>query len=106
MKFKVIMMSLAQENLRDIRRYITAELNNPNSARKICGEVTKRIKALADMPLIYPIYDVEPWKSRGIRHFTVRNYIVYYKVDDALKTVFILKIAHGRQCPENRLDGI
>lgn len=106
MKFKVIMMSLAMENLRNIKSYITSKFNSPNSARKICGEITKRINDLADMPLIYPVYDVEPWKSREIRHFTVRNYIVYYKADETLKTVFVFKIAHAAQSPEHRLDGI
>lgn len=106
MKYRLIMMSLAQENLRNIRHYYTVELGNPNSARKVCGEIKKRINDLKDMPFIYPIYDVEPWKSREIRHFTVRNYIIFYKADEALKTVFIFKIAHAAQSPENRLDGI
>lgn len=106
MKYKLIMMSLAQENLRNIRHHYAVELDNPNSARKICGEIKKRINDLEDMPLIYPVYDVEPWKSRGIRHFTVRNYIIYYKADEAIKTVFVFKIAHGSQSPEHRLDGI
>lgn len=105
MKFKIIMMSLAREKLRNILHYYAVELNNPNSARKICGEITKK-NDLSDMPFIYPIYDVDPWKHREIRHFTVRNHIVYYKADETLKTVFVFKIVGAAQNPENRLDGV
>lgn len=106
MKFKIKMMSLAAENLRDIRRYISVELDNPYSAQKICGEIAKRINDLADNPFLYPLYEDEPWKSRGIRHLVVRKYIVYYFADERSKTVSVLKIAGGAQSPENRLQGI
>ena len=33
-------------------------------------------------PAKYPLYDVEPWSSAGIRQYATRNDVILYSVDE------------------------
>lgn len=106
MNYQVVMLPLAKTSLHNARTYIAQKLNNPIAAKNLYNSVLERIKDLKYNPFLYPIVDSEPHKSMGVRFFPVKNYIIFYKADETLKTVFIFKIAHAAQSPENRLDGI
>ena len=106
MNYRVVMLELAKTSLHNAKSHITEKLRNPIAAKNVYNSVMKRIRDLKYNPYLYPIVDCEPHKGMGVRFFPVGNYIVYYKADEALKTVFVLKIAHASQSPEHRLDGI
>ena len=48
------------------------------------------------MPGIYKLLDDEPWHSRGIRKILVKNFFVYYRIDEESLKVFILNIIYAR----------
>ena len=48
------------------------------------------------MPESFRLYEKEPWKSRGLRFFSVDNYIVFYIVDNEKKEVNVLRVLYGR----------
>ena len=37
---------------------------------------------LTVFPAKYPLYDVEPWSSAGIRQYATRNDVILYSVDE------------------------
>ena len=43
------------------------------------------------------LVDDEPWHSRGIRIFLVKNFFVYYRIDEEHKKVFILNVIYARR---------
>ena len=49
------------------------------------------------MPEKYKSVDDEPWHSRGIRKFLVKNFFVYYRIDDEHKKVYILNVIYVRR---------
>ena len=106
MSYRVELTPPGSTSLRKIRWYISEQLKNPVAAKNICGKIMKQIKDLKYHPYLFPLVDNERFKGEEVRFFPVGNYIVYYSVDEQLKTVYILKIAGAAQSPEHRLDGI
>lgn len=105
MNFRTVMTGLAKTNLRDIEDYIAKDLANPSAAKNVRSAILYSVKRLTFSPY-HQLVDIEPYKSNGIRSYPVGNYIVFYRVDEATHTVYILKIAHAKQSPENRMKGI
>ncbi len=56
------------------------------------------------MPMIYKVYDEEPWKSQQLRCFSVDNYVVFYLVSEETQTVYISRIIYGRRDLNEQLE--
>ena len=49
------------------------------------------------MPSRYPPIEEEPWHTKGIRKMPVKNFLVYYLVDEEKKTVWVTAVVYGRR---------
>ena len=49
------------------------------------------------MPLMYETCHDPYLKELGYRKAVIRNYILIYKVNSETKTVYIMRLFHGRQ---------
>jgi toxin ParE1/3/4 len=38
------------------------------------------IAKLNEMPLLYHLYEKEPWDSKGLRLLPIDNYLAFYKI--------------------------
>ena len=47
---------------------------------------------LTAFPAKYPLYDVEPWSSAGIRQCVTRNDVILYSVDEIHSYVYIRSV--------------
>ena len=47
---------------------------------------------LTVFPAKYPLYDVEPWSSAGIRQCVTRNDVILYSVDEIHSYVYIRSV--------------
>ena len=47
---------------------------------------------LTVFPAKYPLYDVEPWSSAGIRQYVTRNDVILYSVDEIHSYVYIRSV--------------
>lgn len=97
MNYKITITPIAKTNLQEIKDYIANDLQEPKAAYNTIRNILAKITLLSETPFIYPLYEDEPWHSRGIRHFPVNNYVVIYWVDEQTKTVSVLKIIYGRR---------
>ena len=82
MKYKVMYTAGAKKDLRNIFRYISEELLDPENAAGQAERIMTAIRKLDTMPNRNRLYEEEPWHSRGLRFFPVGNYLVFYKTDD------------------------
>jgi toxin ParE1/3/4 len=41
--------------------------------------------------------DQEPWHSRGVRKIIVKNFYVYYRIDEPAGAVFVLNVIYARR---------
>lgn len=106
MNYRIVIMPLAKANLLDIKDYIENNLQSPETAHNYIRKIMKRIALLSETPFIYPLYNDEPWRSKGLRHFPVDKYIVYYKVDEQTKTVNVVKVTYGMRDSSMQLKEI
>ena len=53
---------------------------------------------------MFKLVDDEPWHSRGIRRMRVRNFFVYYRVDDSANMVYILNIIYAKRDQKKALN--
>lgn len=84
----------AREHLRSIKTYITNELLAPDAAKNTLSALKKEIKSLSQMPERIKLTDEEPWKSEGIRRMRVKNYYIYFWIDNAHDKVQITSIIY------------
>ena len=79
MKWEVFYTEQAETDLRNVFEYIAFTLLVPGTAKKQVQRIMKEIAALDSMPFRYKLYHKEPWKSRGLRTFSVDNFICRMK---------------------------
>ena len=96
--------SIAQ--IQETIAYISKVLLAPETARAWSDFLEKEIAGLSSMPARFSAVEEEPWKSRGFRKMPVKNFIVYYYVDDKSKTVWITAVVYGRRDQLNALKDI
>lgn len=72
----------AREHLRGIKKYITDELLAPDAAKNTIAALKREIKSLSQMPERIKLTEEEPWRSEGIHRMRIKNYYVYFWIDE------------------------
>lgn len=90
----------------DIRNYIEAQLLAPNAAKRLLTDMSKAINNLQTMPNRHKLIDEEPWRSEGIRKIIVRNYYIYYWIDESQNKVYITAVVYGKRDQTKQLTTI
>ena len=88
-KYKLIILPEAQKDIRNIVLYIARDLTAPQAALNLNKEFQNAIASLSEMPKRIKTVNKQPWKNAGIRRFRVKNYYIYFLVDDIEKAVKI-----------------
>lgn len=95
--FQVIVTPDAEADLREIRNYISEVLLAPQAARNylhFMGEQIGKLGYLGES--IAPVSD-EPWHSKGVRRIVAKNFLIYFRIDKADKTVYVLNVIYGKR---------
>lgn len=95
MSWQVLYTKRANEDLQNIYRYIAEELKVPDTAQKLTIKIMDKIDTLNEMPKRNPLYNKEPWKSRGLRKLIIDNFIAFYLTNENQNQVIILAIMYG-----------
>ena len=93
-----------RDDVRNIYSYIANELLDPASAKNVADRILKAVASLSELPLRYPLYEKEPWQSRGLRKLTVGNYIVFYLANEETGTVIVLHVFYAGRNVEKCLE--
>ena len=103
MAYKLVETALAQADLDAILSYLTLSLENPAAATAFANEVEKCYTALEQMPYLYEQCRDPRFSSKGYRKAVIKHYLLIYRVDEAQKTVYLLRFFYGRQNYETLL---
>ena len=82
-------------DVREIYSYIANKLLVPKTAKAQLRRIRKEVRSLDFMPARYTLVEWEPWHSMKMHQFLVDNFIVYYLVDDKVRTVTVARIFYG-----------
>ncbi len=95
MIFTVLISERAENDLKDIYRYITYSLRAEENAIGQFKRLEKSIKGLIEFPLRFKGYKSDRYLSRNLRVMPVDNYLVFYTVDNDSKVVNVVRILYG-----------
>lgn len=99
MNFQVVVSEKAQEELQEIYDYI-ADTGFPQTAEKVIAELKEAILSLNYMPERCRLFDVEPWKSKGVRVKVTGAYGIYYTVGPTIQSESIMYLIAGWILPD------
>ena len=85
----------AQEDMMEIKKYITEELSSPKSATRVLTRITSRLRELIEFPLLgmrlTSIIDIET----DYRFLVCGQYIAFYRCEDDV--IYVERVLHGRR---------
>ncbi len=97
MKYKIRRTEKADNQLREIIFYIADDSGSVDIALKYLDRMETAIKRLEDFPYSgsFPKYSI--LRKQGYRVLIVERHLVFYKVNEAEKTVMVYAIVDGRR---------
>ena len=95
MKIKIVYTFQARQDLKNIYEYIANSLHAPDTARNMYRQIIQSARSLEPMPERNLLYKEEPWHSQGVRFVPVKNYLLFYTVNNETNTVSIARILYG-----------
>jgi len=96
-RYKIEITEPAENDLKEIARYISQELRDYNAAQNIIEKIGSVIYSLAEMPLRNPLVADERLSYQGIRRIVIDNYLAFYSVSEGNKTITVIRILYGRR---------
>lgn len=96
-KYRVDISEPAEKDLKDIVRYIASQLSAPISALKMMELFEETMADLSDIPQRCPLVADERLSQMGYRKLTVKNYLVFFSIDEKNKVVDVERILYGRR---------
>lgn len=94
-KYKVLLSIKAKEDLKSIVFYIKNNLKEPSIARKYAKVIQEEITSLSYFPQRNAIINDETIINLKIRKIVVKNYIIFYKINEENNIVNIERILYG-----------
>lgn len=101
--YKIIILPEAQQDIRNIVLYIANELVSPQSALNLHQNFIDEINKLSFMPTRIKPIDEQPWGALGVRKILVKNYYIYFIVDDTAMEVKIIAAIYTKMDQQNQL---
>ena len=97
MTYKVLFTKSFNDDLDEAVGYISEILNNRDAAKKLLNKVSDIISILEDNPLIFPLYYEKEIAKEELRYAVIAHYLLFYRVDEKKRTVFLNRFLYGRQ---------
>jgi len=97
MIFKVRIMKPAQDEMREIYRYIAQDLHNPIAAVRRISLIDGAIRSLREKPARFPLVLDGYLASKGFRVIVVENHLVFFIIREEAKAVSVMRVLYGRR---------
>ena len=105
-QYKVRITRQAREHLREIYRHISQELMAPAAAENTLAKLYKEIRSLDQMPKRIHLTPEPKWNEQGIRRMLVKNYYVYFWVDEGNARVQVTGIIYVKRDQARQLENM
>lgn len=94
----------AQGQMREIIHYIASELKTPDAALHLLNALENAIVSLSHFPHRASLTDEEPWHSNGIHRLPVKNFLIYFWIDEHNLKVQITAIVYEKRNQVSQLS--
>jgi plasmid stabilization system protein ParE len=103
MNYSLNITDIAEEDILGTVRYITNVLKNSIAANSLLDEIERHEKILEDTHGIYPFVHDEYLAGKGLKYVIIKNFLLFYTIDEKDKTVNIIRFLYGRRDWKNIL---
>jgi plasmid stabilization system protein ParE len=93
--YKLVFGKTFREDVRSSVNYIKQTLQAPVAADRLKNEIKKTYNTIKDTPFIYPIVPNEYLASLGFRFTMVKNYMMFYIVEE--RQINIVRFLYGHR---------
>ena len=94
---------IAEEDILSVVKYIANVLKAPMAANSLLDEIDKYEKILKSTPNIYPTVSDEYLAKNGLKFAVIKNYMLFYIVNEEEKIVNVVRFLYGRRDWKNIL---
>ena len=101
--YKIIILPEAQQDIRNIVLYIANELGSPQAALNLQQNFIDEINKLSFMPKSIKPIDEQLWGALGVRKILVKNYYIYFIVDDTAMEVKVIAAIYTKMDQSTQL---
>lgn len=102
--YKLEYLPAARQDMVEIVRYLSQELCNPSAAEQLALELIEAGDRIPVFPYANPAcIPIRPLKHE-YRKLLVRNYLMFYWVDEAKKLVTVARVIHAKRAHERLLE--
>ena len=105
-KYKIRITRQARAHLQGIRDYIADTFLEPGTAKKMIRLLRTEMQSLSEMPQRIKTIDEEPWGSYGFRKIRVKNYYIYFWINEEKKRVQITSVIYVRRDQIKQLENM
>ena len=92
---KLFLSVESKQDISDIKKYISEELQNPVAAERIIRDITTQIESLINIPKkgtpLTVVFDIET----NYRFLVCGHYVVFYRYEN--QTILIVRVLYGRR---------
>lgn len=96
-KYEVKITKQALGQMKEIVHYISHELLAPEAATNLLDKMEVAIDSLSEMPDRMSLVDEKPWNSKGIRKIIVKNFLIYFWIDEEHKRVQVTAVVFEKR---------
>ncbi|MCH5187255.1 MAG: type II toxin-antitoxin system RelE/ParE family toxin [Oscillospiraceae bacterium] len=97
MSYKIEITKEANADIDEVLTYISVNLGSKFAANDMMSELEDRFKLLSASPEMYELCRSSRLREKGYRRFLLKNYIVFYKIKETERTVYIVRIIYGKR---------
>lgn len=102
-RYEVKVTQHAEQAMREIVQHITFELLAPEAAAKLMMTLQTEIKKLEIMPSRVHFTPEKPWFSQGVRRMKVKNFYVYFWIDEGNTKVQVIDVVYVKRDQQQQL---
>nr|WP_317398506.1 type II toxin-antitoxin system RelE/ParE family toxin [uncultured Gemmiger sp.] len=95
--YKLEYLPVARKDMLEIVQYISRKLQNPDAANRLAVELVNAAEGVLKFPYAAPAYHpIRPLKHE-YRKILVKNYLMFYWVDEEKKLVTIARVMYAKR---------
>lgn len=95
--YNVKITSQAESQIQEIIHYIAHELKAPDAALHLLDILENSFASLIHFPQRIALIDEEPYHTNGIHRLPVKNFLVYFWIDENTLTVHITAVIYAKR---------
>jgi len=101
--YSLIITDVAEEDIFKTVEYIADVLKAPIAANNLLDEIERHEEILENTPNIYPLVPDEYLAQKGLKFTIIKNYLMFYTIDENEKIVTVIRFLYGRRDWKNIL---